>query len=502
VERTARVWFLGGCLTLLLVVACGGAGGEPVADTGRDAAAGDALAAGDAEPDTTPDGAADDAVRADALPDAAGRPDVAHDAARDVAPEDGAPDVPPDAAPDVTADVTPDTWVDPYPDTVFVFDPPLAATGFFRAEQRDGRWWLVTPEGEPFYSVGINAATPGGSVDRQTGRNPYGEAVDALYADDAAWAAEAARRLRSWGFNTVGAWSASDRFRDEGLPYTVILYMSGADWQSGYVPDYFSDEFEARCADIAAREVAPRAGDPLLVGWFIDNELRWGADWRVPRPLLEDYLELPEGAPGRLVAESFEGDAGAFLEAAAERFFEVTTTAIRAADPNHLVLGVRAISVLTPPEVPPAAAPWLDVFSVNHYEFLPIVLQVLAAFDPRMAFGDWLRPYHETTGLPILVTEFSYRAADAGVPSTWPPHYPTLPTQAERAAAFAGYVGRCYRSPWIVGHHWFQYFDEPPGGRFDGENSNFGLVSNDDTPWQVLTDRMAREHADAPHHHR
>src|SRR5262249_43233940 len=27
------------------------------------------------------------------------------------------------------------------------------ATGFFRTERRDGRWWLVTPEGNPFFSI-------------------------------------------------------------------------------------------------------------------------------------------------------------------------------------------------------------------------------------------------------------------------------------------------------------------------------------------------------------
>ena len=30
------------------------------------------------------------------------------------------------------------------------------ATGFFRTEQRDGRWWLVTPEGNAFFSIGMD----------------------------------------------------------------------------------------------------------------------------------------------------------------------------------------------------------------------------------------------------------------------------------------------------------------------------------------------------------
>ena len=38
--------------------------------------------------------------------------------------------------------------------------PTFKASGFFRTEKRDGRWYLVTPEGHPFYSLGVNTVTP------------------------------------------------------------------------------------------------------------------------------------------------------------------------------------------------------------------------------------------------------------------------------------------------------------------------------------------------------
>ena len=38
--------------------------------------------------------------------------------------------------------------------------PEFAATGFFRAEGRAGRWWLVTPEGHGFFSLGIDVISP------------------------------------------------------------------------------------------------------------------------------------------------------------------------------------------------------------------------------------------------------------------------------------------------------------------------------------------------------
>jgi len=37
--------------------------------------------------------------------------------------------------------------------------PTFKASGFFRTEKRDGRWYLVTPQGHPFYSLGVNSVT-------------------------------------------------------------------------------------------------------------------------------------------------------------------------------------------------------------------------------------------------------------------------------------------------------------------------------------------------------
>ncbi|AYC33831.1 beta-agarase [Pseudomonas cavernae] len=37
--------------------------------------------------------------------------------------------------------------------------PQFEAKHFFRTEKRDGRWYLVTPEGHPFYSIGVNAVS-------------------------------------------------------------------------------------------------------------------------------------------------------------------------------------------------------------------------------------------------------------------------------------------------------------------------------------------------------
>lgn len=44
------------------------------------------------------------------------------------------------------------------------------ASGFFRTEKRDGRWFLVTPQGHPFYSLGVNTVAPDNSQTYVAGR--------------------------------------------------------------------------------------------------------------------------------------------------------------------------------------------------------------------------------------------------------------------------------------------------------------------------------------------
>lgn len=411
----------------------------------------------------------------------------------------------PDAGDDIdTFDATDTGPLDTYTPPDIPEQGEFTASGFFRVQAHDGRWWFVTPDGKPMYSVGINACTPNGSVDASTGDNRYKTAVTEKYEGDTwsekaeNWATSTVGRLESWGFNTIGAWSDYGRLGSL-MPYTVILNISGVDWQVGDIPDYFSDEFAARCRDVAAKTVAPRKEDQNLIGWFLDNELRWGWDWRSPKTLLEDYLAMPDDTPGRKIAEGYRGDPEGFLKAVASQYFFTTTTAVRDADPNHLILGIRSISVMTHPQVPQAAGPWVDVYSVNNYEFLPELYESIdAAGQDFTDETDWLVHYYEITGRPILITEYSMRSAEADVPSTWPVFYPVYETQADRAKAWEAYTRNCFAKPYIIGQHWFQWVDEPAGGRFDGENSNFGLVDGDDNEYTTLVETMTTVNAEAP----
>jgi hypothetical protein len=358
-------------------------------------------------------------------------------------------------------------------------------TGFFHTEQIDGRWWLVSPDGNAFFSKGVDNVSFA----------PESDSSPKPPDDPAAWAKATSQRLRDWNFNTVGAWSAQQMY-GTGIAYAPVLNIAssaGRDvWLKGGVVDYFSPEFREIANRVAERLCAPHAKDPWLLGYFTDNELRWGQDWRSRESLLEGYLKMKEGSPGfRKAAEFLKGrgrspenltdaDKNEFLQLVADEYGRVSSEAIRRYDPNHLILGCR-FAVYPGDTVMRGAGRYFDIISFHSY-------------SPN-APVERLEQITKLTGKPTMVTEFSFKAADSGLPNTKGAAKPVA-TQEDRAKGFAGYVEALAALPGCVGYHWFEYRDQPKEGRrLDGENSNYGIVKIDFTPWEVLAARMKQVNA-------
>jgi hypothetical protein len=51
------------------------------------------------------------------------------------------------------------------------------------------------------------------------------------------------------------------------------------------------------------------------------------------------------------------------------------------------------------------------------------------------------------------------------------------------------YAHQALNLPYIVGLHWFEWSDESPQGRFDGEACNYGLVDIHDKEYTLLTQK-------------
>ncbi len=394
---------------------------------------------------------------------------------------------------------------------------------FYRVARQDGVWSVVAPDGRPFFSLGVDCVERGAAREAYRADRPR-YAAFRHYASDNEWAAGTLARLRAWGFNTLGAWSDDavlGKARDP-LPYTVELELGG----SARVPwcDLFGTEIERIFDQVAREQVLPRRDDPLLLGYFTDNELGWWDDSifltflgepaanstrQVLIRLLEQHYRgdfgrlcrdwQPEGASsfddleqGGTMALRAGGNGMAvvrrFVGACAERYYRLAHDAVRRYDRNHLILGDRYAQWASEPVVQ-AAGRYVDVVSTN--------------LGADWADGGICRYYpdmlHRLTGRPVLISETYFAAMEnrsgnrnAGL------GFPTVPTQRERAAGYARNTRALAGLPYVLGAHWFQYADEPTGGRSDGEDYDFGLVDIEDRPYDDLVVACARVAVDMP----
>ncbi len=345
--------------------------------------------------------------------------------------------------------------------------------------------WYFRSGDKKFLSKGVVGIRFQGEVSPRDDQS-YGQVLTAQGLTPATFAQQAAARLRAWGFNTVGPWSDPILYQDTDLYYTLIIAGTDKGIQPGSplkrFPDVFDPAFalqvEARVQEVAA----PHRQSTRLIGYFTDNELHWGLD------LLDRFLKLPPGRPGREAAAAFLRTSGgatqsqsrvlgddqrqAFLRLAAQKYFQTYQQAMRNHAPHQLNLGCRfAAFKHYHPIVAEVAGQYVDVVSINHY--------------PRnlAAIINDLRALHRLSGKPVLLSEFSVRARDSKLPNTKGGGV-LVDTQRQRGEWYQQFVGELVLEPYIVGYHWFRWLDEPKQGRFDGEDSNVGLVDAQNNPYK------------------
>ena len=368
----------------------------------------------------------------------------------------------------------------------------LPATGFFRTTEVDGRWWLVDPDGYLFYSVGMDCVRhesktrvagreklfsnlPRDTLKRtdfyrRNARLRYGEKD---YVEN--WKEKQNERLRSWGFNTVANWSDAAMWKCPAIPFVIALKMnqSGKNWHR--FPDVFSQAFEQRIAAEAEAQCAPYKDEPMLIGYFTGNEERWPH-----RNFIDQIINDPEPTATQAYVNDFlkehgdtENSREQLVEGLARTYFKKVTEAIRKADPNHLVLGIRWAGGRAPDAVV-RANDVFDVFSINFYSFRPDEERV--------------RHVHNLTGLPVIIGEFHFGTVDRG----FAPALVSVKNQRERGVAYKYYAEHAAALPMLVGAHYFQYLEQPVTGRFDGENFGFGFLDQQDIPFPDMI-RFARD---------
>ena len=391
------------------------------------------------------------------------------------------------------------------------------STAFYRTTRdADGRWWFVDPDGKRFFLAGAGTVNSVGDYNAKLGYSPYGRAVARKYPSVNDWATNTLARLVSWGFNMIVTTEKSVIRRR--LPHTMILGIgTGMSSRGDYeilpcdggpctaFPNVFSPKFEAYCRYVAKNRCAPNKDDPWLIGYYIDNELAWWGDarkFRTPpsRGLFDACAKKPAGHSARIALETFLKERGIaspeaaseavtreFIRLIARRYFEITSRAIREADPNHLVLGCRFAGLRSSdPVVWEECGRYCDVVSANTYPMVDldrgIALNGLHAKAQPVA--DVIAERAAMAGKPLIVTEWSFVALDSGLPCMHGAGQRFF-TQRERAEATSIFARTLYALPCCAGYVYFKWSDQPAFGRKSekSENSNYGLVDANDDPW-------------------
>ena len=393
------------------------------------------------------------------------------------------------------------------------------ATGFFRVEERDGRWTAIDPNGAPFTVLGVDHVQPHGMYCETLGYAPYGRHVKEHYPNNEAWAAETLGRLKDWGFNALGAGCDFRLLGHRGLVHTIFLnmgsrmcYGDGEWWIRENLhapctafPNVFHPDFARACEWVARRQCAAAKDDPWVFGYFIDNELCWWGGGGRETGMFDAVKALPDGHTAkRALTEFLAGRKPTtelkreFLALVADRYFSATVAAIRRHDPNHLVLGCRFAGFGGAHDVVwRTAAKYCDVVTFNCYPWADLDRNVMLDRKGGVPISGKFDEFYAKVRRPMLLTEWSFPALDTGRPC-YHGAGQRFATQDLRVQATALFAKTLLALPYFVGYDYFMWVDQPAPGmnHFFPEDSNYGLVMEDGTPHRGITSMFAALHRD------
>jgi hypothetical protein len=439
----------------------------------------------------------------------------------------------------------------------------LQARGFFNIQQANGKPLLVSPQGSAYFSLGVNGITNNETFTKVAGRENVYEWLpnyDSEYTgaftgskDNFSFYmankyrksgkmpsfneffSEAVDRIKKWGFNSAGAWGSGSQAKANNLPYTLVLPLNGmAKPAEIKVFDIFADGAEQAIVDAFSKTLPGLANDPLLIGYFVDNEYHYenfittvpklkasktGLKKRLVQMLQDKYgdiatfnanwntsygsfADLNEAAL-YIDTQQASDDVDSFFRLYLDTYYETVQRLFKKYDPNHLLLGDRWLTLpMQSPKIrgmlAEEAGKFMDVISINHYS---------QNLDVTM-----LKDVYEKSGhKPILLSEWSYGTAEQGLAPIVPG---SATNEQERQWRYRNYVEGAAALGFVVGTHWFDYVDQAATGRYfeglSGEHYNTGLINVADRPYKTFLDGVMQTHRDiydvllglkAPFHH-
>jgi len=414
----------------------------------------------------------------------------------------------------------------------------LQKTGYFAIQQMGSRKVMTTPEGNLFFSLGVNGLTAHETYTMVKGREELFESIPSQEEEyksafidsdnfsfylankyrktgevptEHAIYSEAADRLKKWGFNSAGGYSPEKYGNENNLPHVRMLPLNSMDWakiDGISIFDIFAPDAEAKIDKSFAKTVKPYKDDPMLIGYFIDNEYDFHKFYshvpklkasqtaikaRLVKMLKDKYQEIDKfNSHWGTSFKSFEDlkeaelpintsaswqDMDQFFEYYLDTFFETVSRIYRKYDPNHLLLGDRWITTPFHKEkfrsvLAKVEGKYVDVISINYYTY-------------KLETDLLEDVYKKSGGKPILLTEFGYGTKEQGLKPLLPN---SADNQSERGNRYRNYVEGVAGLDYIVGAHVFNYVDQAGLGRYWqgiwGEHYNSGLVNVADRPYK------------------
>ena len=424
-------------------------------------------------------------------------------------------------------------------------------TGFFYTKQDDkGYWWLIDPAGNAMFACGADGINWQGRSCEALGYSEYNRSVRARFDNEKEWMFHTKKRLEDWGFNFAG--TCSNVFRTH-IPFANNL-MIGSTFASlgdeydvcpykGHVGTALPNPFHPRFGEYAKkrylRNVGAEVENPYFLGYYCDNELRWGGmahggasdgsglfdtvmakhpshtaktalvkqlkenykddvkafnkDWNTSLSSIDELLNMKQLPHTTAKQLELKLD---FLRLTSETYFKSIHDNIKEIDPNHLFLGCRYAGVQTHEIIWKANAKYSDIISFNIYPNWDRNRNELYGPASKTMNQIFDRIYR-MCNRPIMVTEWAFLGLDVGLPCTIGAGQRFL-TQKERAQAAGFFYKTMLGHKALVGCSWYEFSDDPALGvrTRHPENCNYGLVNKFDEPYEALVNTFAEINKD------
>ena len=409
------------------------------------------------------------------------------------------------------------------------------ATGRFRTQKIGGKWFLITPKGNLFWSFGIDCVGNFSSTPIRGRENYFDDIADKNYVSTAWWGkfdyegrhevfdfvrrnvAEkyggvpeavygkiATKRMQAWGLNSYGAWTESSVLNEQSVPYVLMIdsvktsnleskLKLDAYWLP--FPDYFDPKFESETMKRASKFSA-YIRSPYCIGAFVDNELPWQSKALLTaRAVLtcppnqyskiefKNALEKKYGSAGKLNAawNANYSDWNDFLNK--DDFIPSTKEAEsdmmdfeRKIYEHYFTVCRNAVKACDP------NAMYLGCRFASTNDLCAIVASEICDIVSYNLYCNDVSGYGLPDGArdkPIIIGEYHFGNQDRGV---FGGGLRPRKTMDEKVKSYEKYTISAIKNPAVVGAHWFQWFDQLATGRSDGENFSIGFVDVCDTP--------------------